>query len=735
MRIRRLFQAWTMWVVLIGAGLCVNRDMRAQEGVPAGKVEEESLIQIPSFTPGQKHPLTPIEIISLRHPSDPQMSPDGKRIVFTVQQAFLEANKNRSALFLISADQEREPTKLLEETDISEVRWNPSGDFITYVSNKSGEPQVWRLWPETGHSEQVTRHVVGVTEYAWSPDGQQLAFLTKAPSNAKEERDAESRGIVYDDSAFNYWNVIDNSWFNMPAQVWVYDPHNRTETFLWQSQERSLSFVSMAGGLEWSPDGKALALTYQGASAPKGTFWAMRLGYVNLQSHEFKSLVRSNAINCAPTWSPQGDSVLFRSTYEGEEKIGSGLQGLSKVSADGKDSVALIPPGERVKQQWWLTDHVILIEKSDYTVTRLYEMSSEGGALRKIAQTEDDLHDCSLAKSRKLAACIRENTSTPPEIAVVDVQSGSVKTLTSLNPEYSNIQLGNVSLVRWHNHTINDGYGYLVKPLDYVKGRLYPLLIITYGVNDEFLTQPWPNYPVQVFAAKGYATLLINAPFVSVGYRGFHFGNAQEARVADYFGTGTEESVLNAIQMVVDAGVADPDKLGIMGVSGGSDLTDCMITRSDRFKAASSGDGSSFYGFLGYVIGGMTMQRHIEEIGAHSPYAVTSSDIAKEMSPALHAYRTKTPVLMEYQDRNSMGLEFYTALKSQGKPVELVFYPHDGHLLHGPKARLASMTRNLDWFNFWLKGDEDPDPSKADQYKRWRQLRKLREANQVEHPN
>jgi hypothetical protein len=123
-------------------------------------------------------------------------------------------------------------------------------------------------------------------------------------------------------------------------------------------------------------------------------------------------------------------------------------------------------------------------------------------------------------------------------------------------------------------------------------------------------------------------------------------------------------------------------------------------------------------------------RQHVREIGAQPPFAKVGSPMLAEMSPALNAYRASAPVLMEYRDRNVVGLEFYAALRSQGKPVELVFYPHDGHVLQRPKARLASMVRNLDWFDFWLVNKEDPDPAKHEQYARWRELRRLQEGSE-----
>ena len=100
-------------------------------------------------------------------------------------------------------------------------------------------------------------------------------------------------------------------------------------------------------------------------------------------------------------------------------------------------------------------------------------------------------------------------------------------------------------------------------------------------------------------------------------------------------------------------------------------------------------------------------------------------------APSLNARHVHTPLLMEYNSESLFGLEFYWALKERGVPVELIFYPESGHVFQKPKQRVSSMQRNLDWFRFWLNGEEEDDPAKAEQYARWRELRKLQEKNEA----
>ncbi len=211
-----------------------------------------------------------------------------------------------------------------------------------------------------------------------------------------------------------------------------------------------------------------------------------------------------------------------------------------------------------ISKHWWSRDgQRILFELTDSGLAALYEVPAKGGQVRKLTQGTDTLYGFSFDRERIQATCVRENSKTPPEVAVLNLPEGKPRTLTALNPELRNVSLGDVSLVRWRNQTINDGNGYLILPLNYVRNRRYPLLIILYGFNGQFISQAqWnPNYPAQVFAAQGYAVLLWNPPNSCPGYPGYHLGDFEEASLAEAY--GPLESIQNAVKSVEEMAIAD----------------------------------------------------------------------------------------------------------------------------------------------------------------------------------
>jgi dipeptidyl aminopeptidase/acylaminoacyl peptidase len=684
----------------------------------------------------ERHPLSVSDVLGLRVPTDPQISSDGRRIVFSVEEAALPENKNHRFLYLLDVQRSDRPQLLMTDDSVADVRWQKGDDAITFLSSRGGSAQIWRLHIGTEMPEQLTHHPTGILEYAWSADGSRIAFVTRA--QPEQQGDMTAGGVVFDDAVFGYWDLINNSWAFRAPQLWEYETTSKEATKLWEQTERPLDDISWAGALSWSPDNSRIAFVYTASSSSYGPIWASRIAVIEADSAKIQILNSWNASSDMPKWSSDGKRIAFRSTHQSDEaRSGIFHSGLDEVSAVLRETTELVRPEERVLQHWWLPNAEHLIERSNYERDGLYRTDSSTHRLIPIARTSDHMHNCTVDAPKRVAACVRENSTISPELAVVDLGSGMVRTVTQLNPEYRNFLLGDVVSLKWHNSSIPDGQGYLVMPVGYVRGRRYPFLVVTYNFNGGFVWQAqWiPNYPVQVFAARGYATLLVNPPAYSPGYRGYERGKADEARVLDWMGGGVKESLENAVRTVEQMGIADPERLGIMGLSGGADVTDLMVTQTDLFKAGSSADGSSFYGPVGYVLGGISVQRHVREMGVESPYANGGSLSLAAMTPSLSAFQARTPLLMEYRARNAVGLELYTALKGQGKPVELVFYPYDGHVLTTPIAREASMTRNLEWFDFWLNGHEDLAPSKSDQYTRWEKLCDMQVANNPDRPS
>jgi len=182
-----------------------------------------------------------------------------------------------------------------------------------------------------------------------------------------------------------------------------------------------------------------------------------------------------------------------------------------------------------------------------------------------------------------------------------------------------------------------------------------------------------------------------------------------------------------AVDLLVAKGIADPDNVGLYGWSHGAFIVEFILAHSKRpFTAASIGEGGDYNPSGYWFFGGPSWPAiYVNTFGG--PFTSRTAAAYLEFSPVLNIDKMRTPLLMEFVAENGLiGFEVYVPLREARVPAELVLYDAEEHNFVRPTVRSASMHRKIDWFNFWMKGQEDPAPAKVQQYTRWRQLKAAR---------
>jgi dipeptidyl aminopeptidase/acylaminoacyl peptidase len=279
--------------------------------------------------------------------------------------------------------------------------------------------------------------------------------------------------------------------------------------------------------------------------------------------------------------------------------------------------------------------------------------------------------------------------------------------VSRVNNDLPALPLGRTEALRWKSGEF-DVEGLLTYPVGYEKGKRYPLLLVIHGGPTDAFTQSFiasPHdfynvYPTAVFAARGYAVLRGN-PRGSSGYgRKFRYANYKD------WGGGDFKDLMAGVDHVISLGVADPDRLGVMGWSYGGYMTAWAITQTRRFRAACVGAGiCDLVSFTGTT----DIPSFVPDYFGGEPW--DRFEAYRARSALYHIKGVSTPTLILHGEKDErvptgQGYELYNALKRQGCPVQMVVYPRMGHGLDEPKLMKDAMTRNVKWFDKYVGGSK-----------------------------
>ncbi len=331
------------------------------------------------------------------------------------------------------------------------------------------------------------------------------------------------------------------------------------------------------------------------------------------------------------------------------------------------------------------------------------------------------------SKQYPFALSIKQSLNDPAVLLATENSTGVSRVIWDPNPQLRDVALGEVSVFRWKDRSGHDDIGGLFKPPDYVPGRRYPLVIQNHGfIEDQFI--PSGAFPTafagQELAALGMLVLQVRGDACPIDT----LNTSEEAPCA----AATYEAAANEL---VKAGIADPDKLGIIGFSRTCYyVLEELTAGTMHFKAAAITDGVD-YGYPFYLqsldSAGNLFKEEADVIIGAPPFGEGLTQWLKR-SPGFKMDRVETPlqvVALDHHTSLMLMWEPYAALRYLRKPVDLIVIPDSEHVMTNPRERMISQGGTVDWFRFWLKGEEDPDPTKAEQYKRWRGLRKLQPQN------
>jgi dipeptidyl aminopeptidase/acylaminoacyl peptidase len=323
-----------------------------------------------------------------------------------------------------------------------------------------------------------------------------------------------------------------------------------------------------------------------------------------------------------------------------------------------------------------------------------------------------------------LEVAVRQTLNSAPTLWATETSSRRTKQLWDPNPQLSRMKLGEASVYRWKGNDGVEWTGGLIKPLDYIPGKRYPLVIQTNGFSGSIFKEVTDGAFPTGMAARPLASVGIMVLQVPDNPGNVIATNAEAQRHV--------ESFRSVIAQLTSEGLIDPKHVGIVGFSRTCWYVEsALIKYPTLFAAATIVDGvdESYMQYLLFAQEAETWGEEFEKVNGAKPIG----DGLKKwlaFSPGFHLDQVKTPLRIEAIGPRSVLLEWeiYSSLQQQGKPVDLIYIPGGQHILQKPLDRVASQQGNVDWFRFWLKGSDDHNPSTPVQYTQWEKLRALRDA-------
>jgi len=644
------------------------------------------------------------DVMGLRSLSDVRISPDGRRVAYVVSRPSVEKNIHEANLFVVpvaggpSVRMTYATRVFSQPRPAPRLRWSADGATLSFIASIDDMPQVVVLDPTGGEARPVTSVKEGVTIYEWSPDGKRLAFLAPEPVSPKEEQSKKDKSFVIE---------VDRN--ERAPRIWVQDVAGGPPRALTPRDQ----FVA---GLTWSPDGATIAY----AASPMGGFngpFHTRIYAVPSSGGEPRKVVDRPGMNTSPQFSPDGRWIGFISTG-GTEDMAS-TWGLHVVPAAGGPEIRNL---SKETENWvaefvWTPDsRSILLVPNEGTALRgagmfeqpVFRATLETGRTERITNGPTVNYSVSLSRDGRWMAYRSVEALTMGDVYVQDLlHQTRPSRLTEVNPELRELALGDLKPIHWTSFDGMEIWGLLLTPPGYSANKRLPLVVychggpiggFTLGLIPQFMhtVGQVEMYATQAMASAGMA-VLFPMPRGGSGYgvEGFRM-------IKNAWGEGDYKDIMAGVDHLIAQGVADPDRLGVMGASYGGYMTDWIVTQTNRFKAAATMCSVSDIADLYYLsdAGDFT----VEYFG--SPWETADSYALH--SPITHVTRVTTPLLIQHgeNDRRVPLMEatkFYKALKKLGKTVEMEIYPRGGHVLLEPAQERQIMRRSLDWFLKWLK--------------------------------
>jgi dipeptidyl aminopeptidase/acylaminoacyl peptidase len=647
------------------------------------------------------------DYFQIRDVAQPELSPDGQWVAYTVRTKMLKEDKNEQRLWMISTHGGDPLPMTAEGVSSSHPRWSPDGKYLSFLSSRNeGKSQVWLLNRVGGEAVRLTETPQGVNDFEWSPDSTRLVLVLQdpKPEEAEAAKDKEKEKPALKPKTPPPF-VIDRLQFKQDTVGYL--DRRRTHLYVFDLASKSVTQIT-SGDYDdnepaWSPDGKALAFTSNRSMPdPDRNFntdiWVVAANNTD-KGAQLTQVTTNLGADRSPTWSPDGKWIAFVSQTD-VKAIDYATHHLAIApSTGGEEKVLTLAFDRSVRRPRFSSDgrSIYFLAEDDGT-QNLCRIAVTGGEITRPIGGRLTMVSYSLGKDGSVAAQI--GMSERPE-EIYFLSGNDLTRLTKTNDALiSQLKLSQAEYVHFKSKDGTQVAGYLYKPLDYVAGKKVPTLLNPHGGPVGQYTASF-DHLVELYAANGYAVLRPN-PRGSSGY-GQKFC---EAIFADW-GNKDYQDDMAMVDYAIAQGIADPDKLGVGGWSYGGISTNFIITQTTRFKGAITGASEVLY-VANY---GHDHYQKLWELELGLPWE--NRALYEKISPFNKVTNITTPTLImggeiDWNVPIINSEQLYQALKRLGRTTELVVYPGEYHGFTTPSHIKDRLERYLAWYAHFVKGEATP---------------------------
>lgn len=679
----------------------------------------------------QSRQMYPTDLYAFALLGEPQISPSGNRVAFVRQTGDLKHDSVRSEIWIAdsSGGTQRRLTSGLKRDHMP--RWSPDGSRLAFVSDRSGKAQIYLIEPDGGEAQAIETKLEPASPPVWSPDGKSIAFVAVeemapetplypgAPKKSllpepEEKPDKDAVKVVttlhhkQDGMGFfgNKWRHV----FVVEAK-----PTGGSESVMRRVTSGRYNHASPV----WSSDGRYIACTANRDLPDSDPVWIRHLWVFDLEGDRaIRVLAEDYPIN-TPVWSPDGRHLAFVGAPHPFNWVSSPYD-LFTVSFDpdasplsfglcqnltrkidrwvGSSSPSDIRAQSHNTPVWSADGKALYFIVASEGQSHVWRVDREATAMPQQVTPGEQRSIGSFSVSRDGTIAYFAGTATEPDELYILSPDGKERQLTQLNTALAaKFQLSKPERLLFKGADGWDIEGWLLRPVDYEPGKRYATILSVHGGPSGMYGYGF-THQFQMLANHGYAVLYIN-PRGSSGYS----SEFSLAVVGDW-GNRDYQDLMAGLDLVIEMGVADPERLGITGWSYGGIMTCFAVTQTDRFKAAISGacisDFFSAYGtsdvgpgFIGFSFGANPWDNP-ERLAAESSFR--------------HMDRVNTPLLLIHGEDDlrcpvTQSEEVFSVLAKQQKTCVMVRYHGEPHGIAKPRNVVDRLERTLSWFDHYLK--------------------------------